>query len=62
MTQVSAQLRQVGAIERAGMQINQGVAMTNNVLKERIGDARCGTALGVAGEVAIQVAAVGQVA
>ena len=60
--QIGAHLRQVGAIERAGVQIDQRRAVLHDFGEERVRHARRGAALRIAGEVAIQIAAVRQVA
>ena len=60
--QIGAHLRQVGAIERAGVQIDQRGAVAHDFREERVRHARRGAALRIAGEVAIQIAPVRQVA
>ena len=59
--QVRAYLRQVRALERACVQINQSVAIRDDVGEEGMSDSCCGAAGRIAREVAIQIAAVRQV-
>ncbi len=62
IAQVGANLRQVGAFKGARMQINQCIAMRDDFVEQGVRDPGRGTAIRVAGEVAIQVATVRQVA
>ena len=51
--QIGAQLRQVGSVQRTGMQVHQEIAMPDDFLEEGVGDAGGGTAFGVAREIAV---------
>ena len=58
---IGAQLRQVSALLRASMNVHQHVAMVDNLGKQRVGNAIRQAAVGAAGEVPVEVAAVRQV-
>ena len=60
--QVGAHLRNVRAVERAGVQIHQRFAVHDHLIEEGARDPRGGASVRPAGKVAIQVAAVRQVA
>ncbi len=62
IAKVRANLRQVRPFERARMQIDERVAMCDDVDEKRMCDACRGASGRVAGEIAIQVAAIRQVA
>ena len=62
IAQVGADLRQVGSLERAGVDIDERVTVRDYVREERVRDAGCRAAIGVAGKIPVEVAAVGQVA
>ena len=55
VVQVGAQLRNVGAVKGAGVQVDEHIAVLHHVVKEGIGDPGCDTAVGITGKVAIQV-------
>jgi hypothetical protein len=62
VAQIGADLGQVGAFERTGVQIDERVAVCDHVDEERVRDAGRCAAIGVAGEIAVQVAPVGKIA
>jgi hypothetical protein len=62
VAEVGADLRQVGALEGARMQVDERVAMRDDVGEERMCDARRGAARRVAREIAVQVAPVREIA
>ena len=60
--EVGAQLGQVGAVERARVEVDEIVAVADHALEEGVGDPRREAAVGIPREEAIEIAAVGQVA
>jgi hypothetical protein len=61
IAKIGPNLRQVGTLERACVQVDQRITMRDNVLEKRTGNAGGGTARGIAWKIAIQVAAIGKV-
>ena len=59
--QIAAHLREVRAVKRAGVDVDQIVAGFDDVFEQRVGQPRGRAALFLTGEVAIQIAPVGQV-
>ncbi len=62
VAQVRAQLRQVGAMKRASVQVDEHIAVCDDFSEERMRDSACGAAGWIAREEAVQVATIGQVA
>ena len=60
--QIAAQLRQVGAMKRAGVNVDEVVARADDAVEQRKREPRRGAALAPSREVAIQVAPIRQVA
>ena len=62
LVQVGAQLRLVDALLRSGVQIHQVIALAHDVIKQRKRQAAGGAAVLVAGEIAVQIAPVAEIA
>ena len=62
VAEVAAHLRQVRALEGAGVEVHQRVARLDHALEQGVRDARGRAAARVAGEEAVEVALVGQIA
>src|SRR5690625_3835320 len=62
MVQVGPDLGKLAAVEGAGVEVHQGIAVLHDLGKKGVGDAGRHAALGVAGKITVQVPPVRQIA